>query len=177
MEGVMQPLRDEHKQLLPEIERLRTLADGLTSSSATLTIKPRIGEALEFLQGHLLPHAMAEEAVLYPAVEDAMNAHHATATMSRDHVAVVALTNALVQLRDGIRASGPSTAQILDTRRLLYGLYALVTVHFAKEEEIYVPVLEAHLDEAGAHDLYRRMEEAAERAHTPAEVPELVPTV
>lgn len=171
MEGVMQALRDEHKELLPHIERMRVLADGLTSSSATLTIKTRIEEALEFLQGHLVPHAMAEEAVLYPAVEEIMGAPGATATMARDHVAVVALTNDLAALHAAIRASGPSTAQILDTRRLLYGLYALVGVHFAKEEEIYVPVLEEALDAEGAADLYRRLEAAAAAVREPQPEP------
>lgn len=174
MEGVMQPLREEHAELAPEIERLRVLADGLTSSSATLTIKPRIEEALEFLRGHLVPHAMAEEAVLYPAVEEAMGAPGATATMSRDHVEVVALTDALAGLRSAIRAYGPSTAQILEARRLLYGLYALVGVHLAKEEEIYVPILEARLDATRAADLYRRMEEAAARAREPEDEPQVV---
>lgn len=174
MDGVMQPLREEHKELQPEIERLRVLADGLTSSSATLTIKPRIDQALEFLRDHLTPHAMAEEAVLYPAVEEAMGAPGATATMSRDHVEVLALTDALAALREGIRASGPSTAQILETRRLLYGLYALVSVHFAKEEEIYVPILEAHLDAAGAAALYSRMEAAAAATRQPEESVEAV---
>lgn len=177
MAATLQPLREEHRQLVPQIERLRTLADGLTSGAATLTVRPRINEALEFLQGDLLPHAMAEEAVLYPAVEDVMGARHATATMSRDHVEVVSLTDALVALRDGVPASGPSTAQVLEARRLLYGLYALVSVHFAKENEIYIPLLEARLDAAGAHDLYRRMEEAAAEVRKPVEQEVLVPTL
>jgi iron-sulfur cluster repair protein YtfE (RIC family) len=174
MEGVMQALRDEHAELAPKIERLRVLADGLTSSSATLTIKPRLDEALEFLQEHLTPHAMAEEAVLYPAVEEAMGAPGATATMARDHVGVMALTEAMAELRAGIRASGPSTAQILEARRLLYGLYALVGLHFAKEEEVYVPILEAKLDAAGAAALYARMEEAAAKAREVEEAEQVV---
>jgi hypothetical protein len=107
---------------------------------------------------------MAEDAVLYPAVEAATKASGATATMSRDHVEVVTLTSGLATLRDAIPVSGPSTAQILETRQLLYGLYALIRVHIAKEEEIYLPILEDSLDGEGAAELYDRMETAAAKA-------------
>jgi hypothetical protein len=50
---------------------------------------------------------------------------------------------------------------------VLYGLHALVTVHFAKEEETYLPILDEHLDAATAAELFRSMHAAAEheRAH------------
>ena len=164
MQGVLQPLHDEHAELLPKVERLRTLADGLTDGSAVLTIVPRIDEALEFLQGGLIPHAMAEDEVLYPAVERVMGAPGAMVTMSRDHIEVMRLVEALEAVRKAIPSSGPSTTHILDARRLLYGLYALVGVHFAKEEEFLVPLLETTLDKEGAAHLSEQMDAAAERA-------------
>lgn len=36
-----------------------------------------------------------------------------------------------------------------------------VTVHFAKEEEVYLPLLDAHLTPEAASDLYHEMERAA----------------
>lgn len=51
-------------------------------------------------------------------------------------------------------------------RRLLYGLEALVTVHFAKEEEIYVPVLEAAMTAEQAEAMFAAMGHAAhDRSH------------
>ena len=40
----------------------------------------------------------------------------------------------------------------------LYGLYAIVKVHFAKEEEIYLPILEARLTPEEAARMFEEME-------------------
>jgi hypothetical protein len=52
----------------------------------------------------------------------------------------------------------------LDLRRVLYGLYALVAVHFAKEEEVYLPLLDARLTTEEVAALFRDMETAAGEA-------------
>lgn len=98
-----------------------------------------------------------------------MKAPGATATMAREHVEVKNLTEELAALLGAIPPSGPSGAQITDARRLLFGLYALVGSHFAKEEEFFVPALEAALSQAEADKLYNDMEEAAGRLRKPAE--------
>lgn len=49
-------------------------------------------------------------------------------------------------------------------RRVLYGLYALVKVHFAKEEEVYLPILDARLTPETAHEMFAAMESAAHTA-------------
>ena len=54
-----------------------------------------------------------------------------------------------------------SPAEEADARRVLYGLYALVKLHFTEEEEIYVPVLEDALDADHAREMFDRMEAAA----------------
>ncbi len=147
---VTQPLREEHQELLPHIEALRTAAQ-----------RHEIEEAYTFLTGHLLPHAHAEDQALYPVVERLMGAPGATATMRRDHVEVSRLTAQLGALRQEATAGALSEAQAEEARRLLYGLYALVQVHFAKEEEIYLPLLDAHLSDAEARQMFAAMEAAA----------------
>ena len=47
---------------------------------------------------------------------------------------------------------------------MLYGLYTLVKVHFAKEEEIYLPLLDARLTPDEANRMFEAMEEAAGEA-------------
>ena len=47
---------------------------------------------------------------------------------------------------------------------MLYGLYTLVKVHFAKEEEIYLPLLDARLTAAEAREMFLAMEAAAAEA-------------
>jgi hypothetical protein len=47
---------------------------------------------------------------------------------------------------------------------VLYGLYALVKVHFAKEEEVYLPILDARLSLEEAREMFEAMENAASQA-------------
>ena len=157
-----EPLRAEHRELLPEIERLRSAAD-LVGNAPADELAPNVASAHMFLVGHLIPHATAEDEVLYPAVEEAMGAPGATDSMRRDHVEVMRLTDELGELGSAIGQSPPVEVE-LDLRRVLYGLYGIVKLHFAKEEEIYLPVLDGRLDEARARQLFERMERAAARA-------------
>lgn len=161
MAVVTQPLRDEHRELMPELEILREAATDTGSPAA----RDLLDRALEFLQGHLIPHARAEEAALYPVVGRLMGAPAATATMTRDHVEVADLTGQLASLRD--RWEGAS-ADREEAQRLLYGLHALLHVHFAKEEEIYLPLLDEQLSADDAAAMFAAMEDAAGAAKTAA---------
>ena len=158
-----QPLRDEHKELFPHIEQLRAVADAI-GAAPVASLRRSIDEAYLFLSQHLIPHAQAEERALYPLVGRLMGAPEATATMSRDHVEIGRLTQELGALRASLGDTGLDAAQEQALRRLLYGLSALVTVHFAKEEEIYLPLLDARLTPEDASRLFEAMEQAAQEA-------------
>ncbi len=163
MGTVMEPLRIEHRALLPHIEDLRKTADGVGTLPVP-ELRNRVDEVYSFLADHLIPHAEAEDAALYPVVARVMGAAESTATMSRDHAEVGRLTRELNVLRLGLSGRARSEAHERGLRRVLYGLYALVRVHFAKEEELYLPLLEAHLTASQAEDMFRAMEEAAHAA-------------
>src|SRR5512135_2209835 len=163
MTNLTQPLREEHKELLPEIEALRQVADQI-GTAPLLTLREQIDAVYDFLAHHLIPHAEAEEKALYPVVVKVMGAPEATATMSRDHVEVRRLTDELGLLRLKIGSAELTAAQANDLRRVLYGLYTLVKVHFAKEEEVYLPILDLRLTPATARDLFEKMEHAAHEA-------------
>ncbi len=163
MTNLTQPLREEHKELLPHIEAIRQVADA--SGEAPLSeLRPQIDEVYDFLAYHLLPHAQAEEAALYPVVGKVMGAPEATGTMSRDHVEVGRLIEELGLIRSNASGSTLTALQIKDLRRVLYGLYTLVKVHFAKEEEVYLPILDARLTSDEARSLFEKMEQAAHQA-------------
>ena len=87
MPSLTQPLREEHQELVPQIERLRTVAD-LVGDTSIETLQHAIDDVYAFLTMHLIPHAQAEDTALYPWVGKVMGAAQATATMSRDHVEV-----------------------------------------------------------------------------------------
>jgi hemerythrin-like domain-containing protein len=163
MTSLTEALREEHRGLLSHIEALREAADSVGEVSLE-SLRRGVDEAHEFLVHHLIPHAQAEERALYPAVAKAMGAAEATATMSRDHVEVGLLTEQLGALRSGMLGNTLAAAQVRELRRVLYGLYALVKVHFAKEEEIYLPILEARLTSEEARRVAEAMEEAAAEA-------------
>lgn len=161
---IMDPLREEHAGLQPHIEDLRVAADEVGAVPLD-ELQRLVAESFGFLVHHLIPHATAEDKVLYPAVERLMGVAGATATMSRDHVEVDRLTHELGDLQARLASRGLSDFLARDLRRVLYGLHALVGLHFAKEEEILVPLLEAGLGADEAADLFRRMGEAAGAAH------------
>lgn len=158
-----QPLREEHEELLPFIERLGDTAD-LIGDTPVIALRRDVDELYNFLQHNLLPHAQAEEKILYPAVANLMGAAEATATMSHDHEAIGELIAELSALRQELYGTylAPSLAKSL--RRVLYGLYTLVKVHFVKEEEIYLPLLDSNLTAGEVKELYAAMEQAAEEA-------------
>lgn len=162
MTVVTQPLRDEHNELFPHVDPLRTAADGAGESDAATLEAVR--ESLDFLEHHLIPHAEAEDRVLYPVVARIMGAPDATATMRRDHVEVGKLTTELGMLHEELASDGGSPFLYRELRRVLYGLYALIDLHFAKEEEVYLPILDAHLSAEQAAELFHNMEAAANHA-------------
>jgi len=167
MPPVTQPLRDEHKELVPHIDHLKTVADAVGEAPPD-GLREAVDHCAEFLAGHLIPHARAEEAALYPVVARLMGAPEATLTMSRDHVEIAAMTAELLRIRDAMRESEPGLHDVKELQRVLYGLYALVKVHFAKEEEVYLPILDERLSEADAQQMFAAMGHAAHEAKASA---------
>jgi hypothetical protein len=130
--------RDEHRHLLVHVAHIRTAAADI----GDLTIEERkavIGNVLDFLRGTLLPHAEAEERILYTAIGELLGDARATAVMARDHVAIGRMIDALAET---------DASDVARLRELLYGLHALIEVHFEKEEEDYLPLLDARPDVA-----------------------------
>ena len=164
MNKITQPLREEHKDLFPHVESLRLAGDAIGNAALTPEAIRLIEEAEEFLTHHLIPHAQAEDKALYPVVQKVMGAAQATATMSRDHVEVGSLTSELVDLRQQTEKTAFSADQAKALRRVLYGLYTLVKVHFAKEEEIYLPLLDERLTNEEGAAMFKAMEAAAGEA-------------
>ncbi len=148
-----QPFRDEHAELIGHVEHLRTVAREL----APLTPKERkakLGPILGFLRETLIPHASAEEEVLYPEWARLVGSPSAAAPMIHDHEAIVARVDALQQTDPG---------DLDRLHELLYGLYALISVHFRKEEDIQLPAFDAEPDVA--RHMIERMGERIEHQH------------
>jgi len=163
MTTITQPLRDEHKELMPHVETLRLAGDSIREA-ITAADRTLIDNAGTFLTRHLIPHAHAEEKALYPVVRKVMGSEEGTATMSRDHIEVERLTQELEILRSQTTQTEITLQQANSLRRVLYGLYTLVKVHFAKEEEVYLPLLDVRLKPEEAKAMFSAMEAAAQEA-------------
>ena len=162
MENITDALGKEHQALLPDIDELRTIADNVDEMPQQEVWRSLDG-VHQFLTRHLMPHAAAEEEALYPEVAKILGSPQATETMSRDHVEVTRLTEQLGWLR----SQGPifDPEQMKNLRRVLYGLHTLLKVHFAKEEEIYLPLLKNHLSDSEAHHLLQKIRRLAHGGH------------
>jgi iron-sulfur cluster repair protein YtfE (RIC family) len=158
MNTLTQPLRDEHKELIPHIEKILEVANSIPEAPLE-EIRDGVKEVYEFLAFHLIPHAQAEDVALYPAVQKVLGSPDSTRTMTRDHVEVGRYIEQLAELQQELAPRNFKTLQ-----RILYGLYALVKVHFAKEEEVYLPILEERLTPDEAKAMFEAMENAASRA-------------
>ncbi len=158
MNTLTQPLRDEHKELIPHIEKILEVANSIPDAPLE-QLRAGVRDVYEFLAYHLIPHAQAEDVALYPAVQKALGSLDSTRTMTRDHIEVGHYIAELAQLQQDI---SPQNFKAL--QRVLYGLYALVKVHFAKEEEVYLPILEERMTPDEATKMFAAMESAASHA-------------
>lgn len=142
----------EHAGLFPHLEHLGQLA-GQSSTLPDEQLRERLDEVLGFLRDGLLPHAAEEERSVYPAAEKVLRAiGGATRTMAIDHRFIRELVETLASVRQGPL----SEAERERVRRLLYGLQALLEVHFTKENEAYVPLLN-RLSLPERSELYARL--------------------
>lgn len=154
-------IRGEHHELLACVEGLRQIADRI-GALAPDALRRDLGHQLYFLQTRLLPHAAAEERVLYPTVARLLSCPRATETMSRDHVAIRALVEQLAFRVAEIPRYPLARDAENGLRRVLYGLHALLSVHLAKENEIYLPLLDEQLTAEEARELDEKMRKAQE---------------
>ncbi len=125
-------LRAEHDAVLPLIEKIRSVADGLSNSDSDLVT---VHTLLDRLERELLPHERADEELLVPLVDRALGGKDATAAMSRTHAEIEHQVSRLRRLLMGLEVETVQPEDVVELRRLLYGLYAVLRLHNAQEEE------------------------------------------
>jgi heavy metal translocating P-type ATPase len=125
-------LRVEHDAVLPLIEQIRSSADRLSTHNRDLS---PVGALLNRLEGELLPHERADEELLVPLVSRALGGTDATAALSRTHAEIEHQVGKLRRLLHELGAGETQPEDVVELRRLLYGLYAVLRLHNAQEEE------------------------------------------
>jgi hemerythrin len=125
-------IREDHTHLREHVEEMRIAARELPELSPEER-SALIGRIVAFLRGTLLPHADEEERSLYIEVARKLGNPEATAPMTHDHVAIRVRT---------LELAAADASDVDELQELLYGLHALISVHFWKEEELYLPLIE-----------------------------------
>ncbi|EXG82471.1 hemerythrin domain-containing protein [Cryptosporangium arvum] len=118
----------QHESIRPLVEQVRAVADALTRPDPRVEpVRTLLGQ----LRRELLPHEHAEEADLVPILNRTLGGADATGAISRTHAEIEQYVVRLGRALDAIT----TTENLADLQRLLYGLYAILRLHNAQEEE------------------------------------------
>jgi len=134
--------REEHQRLQPGIRRIRHIADQLdlvTPGEARVELL----ELHRFLAKEVIPHEEAEDTIVYPAIAKLIGGDDPTAVMSRAHLEISHLVSVLGRHLEDMMQGGPTSDEIRELKPVLYGLDAILRLHFAQEDESYLALIEA----------------------------------
>jgi heavy metal translocating P-type ATPase len=129
-------LRSEHDRLIPQLDSLRQVADALDSQTPEERLASLSGIE-RFLEEQIVPHELHDETEIYPMMSDVLPGEDPMATMSRGHREIFHLVDVFKRQMADVPREGPDSDDVLDLRRTLYGLHAILRLHFAQEEELY----------------------------------------
>jgi len=132
-----QRFQEEHLAIRRDISRLHEVADSLGSLDPDTALE-EVQSVQRMLIEEVQPHEEAEEQELYPALGRFFGGSDPMATMSRAHIEITHQIHRLGQLIDDIGPNGVDEVDLTELRSLLYGLYAILKLHTAQEDENYL---------------------------------------
>ena len=132
-----QRFQEEHLAIRRDINRLHEVADALGSLAPKAALE-EVQRVQRMLIEEVQPHEEAEEQELYPALGRFFGGSDPMATMSRAHIEITHQIHRLGQLIDDIGPNGVDEVDLTELRSLLYGLYAILKLHTAQEDENYL---------------------------------------
>ncbi|HET9091919.1 MAG TPA: heavy metal translocating P-type ATPase [Acidimicrobiales bacterium] len=144
-------MAEDHERLRPHLAEIRSIADELEELEPA-EARSRLAALERFLVNDLLPHERREQEDFYPVVARLLGGRDPVGAMSRTHVEIDHLVAMLGRLVHDLGPGGPDDEERRELRRILYGLHAVLILHFAQEDEGYLsmvpeePALEAQRD-------------------------------
>ena len=127
----------EHVVLRDAVPLLRTAADQLAAEASPQALVA-LRAAHTALVERLLPHERAEEQELYPALATTLGGSESTATMSRVHAEIERLSRRLDTHLAQVGVEGHiDPDRVQDLLATLYGLHAVLELHYIQEDENY----------------------------------------
>ncbi len=157
-----QSTRAEHRILRGYVDTLCEVGDAVGDIPLP-ALHERIRDVLAFLAGELIPHAEAEDQVIYPLVARMLGTLEGISAMNRDHIEIGRFAAELADLEQRLSGSRLRSTDAKALRRVLYGLAALLRFHL-EQEDVYLGLLGAHLAPDVAQSTLDALQVAARKA-------------
>jgi len=100
-------------------------------------VTTRLKETREAV-GHILAHEQNDERQVYRTIAATMDGDDPLAAMSRTHQEIFHLARTYDRLSSAVPPDGPYPEDVVDLRRTLYALHAVLRLNVAQEEELYL---------------------------------------
>lgn len=160
-------IRTHHRALAETLDSYAAdVADGVAELDAA-ALSNLLTKITTFLSGELLPHAQGEERTLYPALDPILREHgRPTATMSVDHEYIGEYARQIGETANSLRSAAGAERAALARRldRQITQLQGLFSVHLAKEERVYLPLVEQAISAGDQQALLAALHDEAEEA-------------
>jgi hypothetical protein len=138
-------LRREHRAILPDVDRLRELADRMDELPGK-SLAAELAQASAII-ATIVAHEREDETSVYRDIAREMTGDDPLAAMSRTHQEIFHLARAFDRLIQDLPPEGPEVEDFVDLRRVLYALHAVLRLNIAQEEELYMT-----MDPGGGED-------------------------
>jgi heavy metal translocating P-type ATPase len=129
--------RSQHASLRASIEEIRRVADSLGSLPPAQTRRD-VEAIYEMLIRDIQPHEEEEEAILYPLLRRLMGGREPLGAMSHAHREIAHQIRRLGQVIGELPSDTIDNVDLTELRGLLYGLYFIVKLHTAQEDQNYL---------------------------------------
>jgi hypothetical protein len=137
------------------------VADSIGHASVK-SLLGRMREIHEFLAHRLIPHAVAEGRLVLPLVRELPGGTETAVGMNQCHVQLGRLTDELEAALARSRHTGMRLELENELRRLLYGIHALLTAHFAQAEDVFTTAIERGRAASERAELFETVERSAQ---------------
>ena len=136
MVEIARGLTERHRTLRPKVAELAALAlrlDELPAGEAVAQLE----QTRRMIEWELLPHEDEEQRTAYPLIEQVLSGENPTGPLIQTHAEIRRLSRLYARLLGHQTGPGVTGESLRDVRRVLYGLHAVLTLHFAQEDELY----------------------------------------
>src|SRR5918911_3765327 len=116
-----------------------------------------------FLKRDLLLHDLSEELYLYPALDPVLKAHaQTTAALSVDHEYIQGYVDWIEETTEELETADEDERPALQAllERLCLQLEAVLQLHMAKEEKVYLPLFELYTPKEEQQQILSELREA-----------------